>query len=265
MYKGVLMKKINLLAALLLTLTLTATLSASTKRYDVKSGIVEYKITGGGSMLGITTKTEGISKLYFTDYGNLELHDERETTTTMGQKTTSHNLVKIEGDTVYSVDEEEKYIVKQKLGKLVNQQKEGKSLASMGKEMMKEMGGKKIGTEKFLGYPCEVWEVMGSKVWIYKGVPLKTEANIMGFKHNIVATKAKFNVKIPKERFKLPNYPVKTLDDLFNEGMSKSLQQEKASASTHKNNTPPPQMPSPEEMQKMQEMMQNLGKMFGQQ
>jgi hypothetical protein len=253
------MKQIKLLAVLLLSLTLVSTLSAATKRYDVKSGIVKYKISGGGSILGVTTKMEGVSKLYFTNYGNLELHEERETTTTMGQTTTTHAIVKIVGDTVYSVDDDEKVIVKQQLGTLMDQNKEGKDLTVVGKEMMKEMGGKKIGTEKFLGYPCEVWELLGSKIWIYKGVPLKTESNFMGFKHTIIATEAKFGVKIPKEKFKLPDYPVKSINELF-ETMPKT-----EDAPANRKNTPPPQMPSPQELQKMQEMMQNLGKMFGQQ
>jgi hypothetical protein len=253
------MKQIKLLAVVLLSLTLLTSLSAATKRYDVKSGIVKYKIDGGGSMLGITTKIEGVSKLYFTDYGNLELHDETETTTTMGRKTTTHNIVKIVGDTVYSVDDKDRVIVKQRLGRLVDQNKEGKDLTVMGREMMKEMGGKKIGTEKFLGYPCEVWELLGSKIWIYKGIPLKIESNFMGFKHTIVATEAKFGVHVPKEKFKLPDYPVKSIDELF-----ESIPEEKTSPASRKN-SPSPQMPSPQELQKMQEMMQNLGKMFGQQ
>jgi len=40
------------------------------------------------------------------------------------------------------------------------------------KEMMKSMGGKKIGTDKVLVYTCEVWDMMGVNQCIYKGRPL---------------------------------------------------------------------------------------------
>ena len=57
--------------------------------------------------------------------------------------------------------------------------------------MMKQMGGKKIGSEKFLGRQADIWEIkqMGTKSWVWKGVPLKSELNMMGMKISIVATK----------------------------------------------------------------------------
>ena len=61
---------------------------------------------------------------------------------------------------------------------------EGQDLTEMGEKMLKQMGGKKIGSEKFLGRPTEIWEIkqMGTKSWIWKGVPLKSELNMMGMK-----------------------------------------------------------------------------------
>ena len=34
-----------------------------------------------------------------------------------------------------------------------------------------------------MGYTCDVVRVLGSRVWIHKGVSLKTESNIMGIKY----------------------------------------------------------------------------------
>ncbi len=56
----------------------------------------------------------------------------------------------------------------------------GESMKQTGKEMMIQMGGKKVGTDKVLGYPCDVWDLMGVKQCMYKGLPLKVESNIMG-------------------------------------------------------------------------------------
>ena len=252
------MKKINLLLTILSMLFITAA-QAGAKRYEVKSGIVSYKIEGGGALFGFSTKTTGTEKLYFTDWGNVELRELHEKENAMGKTTVTDHITKIDHGTVYSVDNKRKVITKQDIAMLKDMDKQGKNMSAMGKDMMKQMGGKKTGTGKVLGYPCEIWEMMGTKVWMYKGVPLKTEADIMGFKHLQIATSAKFNVSVPKSRFKLPDYPVKTIDDMYQE-----MTQEHATGQKpqHKEQPQAPQV-SPEQMKQMQDMLQNLGKMFG--
>jgi hypothetical protein len=84
----------------------------------------------------------------------------------------------------------------------------GKSPMEMGEAMLKQMGGKKIGTDKVLGYTCDVWEMMGTKQCIYKGIPLKIESNVMGLKNTEVATKAEFDISISDEDLKLPDFPI---------------------------------------------------------
>ncbi len=75
-------------------------------------------------------------------------------------------------------------------------------------DMMKSAGGKKTGKEKILGYNCDIREVMGSKIWMYKGVPLKTENNMMGTTYINEAVKARFDIDVPDKYFRLPDYPV---------------------------------------------------------
>ncbi len=246
----------KIILALITIFGIATTLQAEAKRYEVKSGIVEYKIEGGGSLFGFSTKTEGKTKLYFKEWGNVELRETDEKSETMGQIEKDHSITKIDHGTVYSVNKEDKTIVKSDMSMLKQMDKEGKNLSVVGKDMMKQMGGKKTGSEKILGYPCEIWEVMGSKIWIYKGVPLKTEANIMGIKHLEIATSAKFGVKIPDEKFKLPNYPVKTLNQIIEDEMKKS-------SSQNTQHQTPPKL-TPEQMQQMQQMMESLGNMFQQ-
>lgn len=243
----------------LLILIFSTALLADAKRYELRSGIVEYKSSGGGSIMGFSQKSEGSSKLYFTDYGNLELQEHTEKQTTMGKTTASHSLIKIDHGKLYIVDDEKHVIYTKDLDELMQTQKGKKDLMKMGKEMMQQMGGKKVGTGKVLGYPCEIWELMGSRVWLYKGIPLKSESNVMGFKHTEVATKAKFNVHVPKEKFKLPDYPVKTFDQMIQEEMQAQPQQSEEPPAT----APAQPQISPEQMKQMQEMMKNLGKMFG--
>ena len=261
------MKKVALLFVMILAMVFTSSVEAGAKRYEIKSGIVIYNIEGGGSMLGFSTKTTGTEKLYFTDWGNLELREVNEKNVAAGQTTVVHNITKIDHGTVYSVDNEEKIILKQDIAMFKEMDKQGKNMSTIGKDMMKQMGGKKTGTGKVLGYPCEIWEVLGTKTWIYKGVPLKTEANIMGFKHLQIATSAKFDVSIPKSKFALPNYPVKTLEQLeqMYEDMAEKEESEESQKSSPKQHQPQPQQPqiSPDQMKQMQDMLQNLGKMFG--
>lgn len=246
------MKNIKILTALLLLAATISGLSAEMKRYEIKSGIVEYTISGGGNIMGIGSKTEGTSKLIFKEYGNLERHEEQSSTTTMGRTDKSHNITMIKDGKFYGVDFEEKIIIEH--SPEMFKQMSDKDMTKMGKEMMEKMGGKKIGKEKVLGHNCEIWEVMGTKTWIYKGIPLKSEANIMGMKHLQVATKAKFNVSISDKEFKLPDFPIKTMDQMI---------QEQTGERGMPQGDMPKKMPSPEEMQQMQEMMKNLGGMLG--
>ena len=77
------------------------------------------------------------------------------------------------------------------------------------------MGGKKIGTEKFLGKQTDIWEIkqMGTKSWVWKGVTLKTESNMMGMKINIVATKISEN--FDKSKLEKPNIDYRDMGDLM--------------------------------------------------
>jgi hypothetical protein len=81
-------------------------------------------------------------------------------------------------------------------------------MAQAGEKMLKQMGGKKIGTDKVLGYTCDVWEVLGTKQCLYKGVTLKIVSNIMGIKNTEVATRAEFDIDLSEHDFKLPDFPV---------------------------------------------------------
>jgi hypothetical protein len=251
------MKSIKILAVLLLFSATVSTLFADGKRYHVKSGIIEYQIDGGGSFLGMGSKTTGTQKIIFKDWGNVELNEEKSTSTTMGKTDTTHTMLKIDHGQVYSVDFERKIIIKQDSAML--KQMQGKDMSKMGKDMLESMGGKKVGNGKVLGYNCEIWELMGSKSWLYKGVPLKTESSMMGMKHNSIATKAKFNVSISDNDLKLPNFPLKTMEQLMQSEMDNNAQK---NINTHKSKKEESQMP--QDLQQIKGMMKNLGGLFGQ-
>ncbi|HEO98228.1 MAG TPA: hypothetical protein ENO02_02900 [Epsilonproteobacteria bacterium] len=148
-------------------------------------------------------------------------------------------------------------------------------MASKGKAMMQQMGGKKTGMDKVLGYSCEVWELMGTKQCIYKGVSLKVESNVMGMKHTEVATKAEFDISISKDDFKLPDFPVtnemgKPIDkdrlgkmDKHAKNDAQEQQEQLAvlmgamSKASHKAGVQPGQRPNAKQEEQMQNSMMN--------
>ena len=184
------------------------------KKYDIKSAKIEYSIKSSGSMLGMTTKEVGKKRVIFDDYGVKELKEESRVKkmSGLGQNKIdkSHSLNYMNNLIIYNVDFKKK--------KIMRMQNQGAAMASMfgggknlkqtGEEMLIKMGGKKIGSDKVAGYKCDVWDLMGTKQCIYKGVTLRVESEIMGIKSTEVATKAEFDLSLSRDDFKLPDFPV---------------------------------------------------------
>ncbi len=234
--------KIGLIVFLIVSVT---SLFADMKRYEVKSGEIQYEISGSGTMIGVTTEISGSSSLFFKDYGRIELNKERIVQEMMGQKEISEDIVKIDGDIVYSVDLEENVIYKQKMP----DDSKDAVLKTKGAKSLESLGGKKIGTEKVAGYNCDIWELSGVKMCLYKGVPLKTETNTMGVVQSKIAKSIKFNISIDNNKFNLPDYPIKSMSDKMKENQKQMEEQMKNM--------------SPEQKKMMQDMMKNMGGMFG--
>ena len=195
------------------------------KRYKIKSGIITYDIAIKGDVIGSKITGHGIENLYFKDFGALELVEENSSQTTVanifGNKSTNttntHTMTKLDNGTSFSVDFKQKKIYKQKdlAMALTKQFQPNADAGEVGKEMLKGIGGEKTGIENYKGYNCEIWEVMGVKQWIYKGVTLKSVGSIMGITTTKEATNIEFNVNVDKSKFKLPDYTIVEQDGLF--------------------------------------------------
>jgi hypothetical protein len=195
--------------------------SPKLKRYSLKSGIVKYKSKINGKVMGSTITGNGTEELYFKDWGAKELKksDEKKVThiNIFGQKKTevteTHTLNKLENGKSYNVDFKNKIIYVQQDPALTMVKNFGNGdVETTGKKMLESMGGKQVGTEKILGYTCDVWEIPGGKQWIYKGIPLKLQMTIMGVTTTNQATEAKFNINVPDKHFILPDYPIQELN-----------------------------------------------------
>lgn len=219
------MKKLSILLSLAVVLVSCSVNSQNQlKRYDVKSGIVKYKTTISGGLMGGTVTGDGTSELYFKDWGALELSEEISSqTTTMKmfgsesvETTESHTMKKLDNGESYTVnfDREEIWVSRDPMMDYMIQS--GTDAGDAGQSMLESMGGTKIGEESFQGYNCEIWEIMGAKQWLYKGVMLKLEMTLMGITTVTEATSAKFDVSVPDANFELPDFTVQETDGYMN-------------------------------------------------
>jgi len=191
--------------------------------YDIKEAKVDYKISGGGNMMGMgEIKVTGKKRVVFKDYGRVYLEEKLEVRSenVMGQSNVSktHMLTYRNGAVHYNVDFKRK-----RIDRMVNQMASlayaygnSKNTQQEIEKNLKAFGAKKVGKDKVLDKSCDIWQIMGAKICLYKGLSLKIESNIMGIKQSEVATKITFNVQTSD--FKLPNFPVYSgsLESLMN-------------------------------------------------
>ena len=185
------------------------------KRYDVKSGKIEYSMKESGNIMGMV-KIKGVGKkrLVFDNYGVKDLTEEnkvkKETTGGKSKVEKTHTIQYMNAGILYQVDFDRKKIIRMENPAMAMNAMMGggKNVGQTGEAMMKSMGGKKVGTDKVLGYSCDVWDLMGMKQCMYKGIPLRIESNIMGLKSTQVATKADFELSLSEDDFKLPDFPL---------------------------------------------------------
>ncbi len=256
------------------------------KRYDVKSGTVKYEITISGKVLGSTISGEGTESLYFKDWGAIELLEEKSNQTTQtnifgiknSETTNTHTMAKLDDGESYHVDFDKKQIfLRRDLAMdMTKTYREDGDAGEVGKNMLESVGGKVIGVEKFLGYDCELWDVMGAKQWMYKGVVLKIEMTLLGITTIKEAQTALFNKDIADKYFKLPDFPIQKEEgymdneehEEYEEDMDAkmdvlnkmSFEEWKKMALADKDNNKMQQM-SDEELRQTYEMMKKMIKM----
>lgn len=196
-------------------------------RYSMKSGVIKYSITGGGNYMGMQTTIDGTKTLVFKDWGNVELLESIENTKIANQKSEKqHGMMKFDNGKVYGVDFDEKviYVFNITNDFLMN---DNKAYPMYKKDILEKNKAKRLQSEKILGYPCEVWQMKDSKVWIHKGIALKVVSNSHGVSYKEEATKVEFNIPIKKEQLALPAYPIEDVEESVNEIMDGLSDEEK--------------------------------------
>ncbi len=189
------MKFLKLIFLTLFSVTLIIS-AQDFRRYDVKSAKVEYKLSGAA---------KGTQTLFFDNYGMKEAKYAELSLEMMGVKQDKNTLSVIDGKDTYVVDWENGSAVKMPTP-LYSMFPKGKDVKNAGDKMMRNMGAVKTGTGTVLNKKCDVWEIKkaGTKLWVWKSIPLKVEVNMMGVQMNQEATSVETNITIEPSKFEIP-------------------------------------------------------------
>ena len=222
------MKRLYIVA--LVSLGLCASEVSQLNLYDVPSGKIDYKISGSGNIMGMgTIKVVGKKRVIFKDNGKRYLEEKVEARheNVMGQKQTTktHTMNYRNGVVIYNVN-----FARKRIDRVVNPMAmlafgdTKKSVSQQIEDSLQKMGAKKVGHSTVLGYKCDIWDMMGVKQCIYKGITLKIESNIMGIKQTETATNIDFGA-VDDSAFKLPNFPIynASMEDMMNGVAPKAL------------------------------------------
>ncbi len=189
----------------LMSLLMLCTLSAQenkVKTYKIKSGYIKYKI--------LDKHTTGTHEIWWDNYGKnmREVHNTTKATKFLGKKDVEkrHVVTITKGKYVWTADLEKNTgtqgvnpmynFVQDNMGQMSENEQE-----QTANSILESLGGKKVGTEKFMGYTCEVTKMWGAKVWLYKGIALKSETKMLGVKSGEEAVEFKPNISVSASKF----------------------------------------------------------------
>ncbi|HEX9253715.1 MAG TPA: hypothetical protein VF870_15825 [Ignavibacteriaceae bacterium] len=181
------------------------------KRYGIKSGVIEYIITGS---------QEGTKTLYFDNWGMRQAEYTRSILSVSGF-TKPLNLVNIiDGEYQYmiNIDQNSGTKTRNPILKSIEQLKGQKGFNEFGEQMLLSMGANKIGSESFLGKDCDVYEMKntGTKLWVWEWLTLKSETKSGGLNINLTATRINEGGSVPTEKFRIPEKVVLNEVDIDN-------------------------------------------------
>ncbi len=169
------------------------------KIYGIKSGIIEYEITGSQT---------GTKKLYFDDWGRKQA-EFTNSTIKVGKYTKHSNLLKItKGDWQYIINLEKNTGLKrenpviEKIIELKNQTNYGE----FGEQLLFISGGFESGRDIVADKKCKVYEFkkQNTKSWIWNWLMLKSETKRGNINITVVAKNIEENVFIADTVFSPP-------------------------------------------------------------
>lgn len=168
------------------------------KYFQAKSGIVEYRLTGART---------GTETLYWDDWGQRQARMTKASITMMGVTQTTDDWVITLPDVVYTIDMKTKTAMRaENPAAALAEGLSAEDLEEFGRYVSEATGMKRVGTDTVAGLTCELWraEELQSETCSYRGVPLRSSANMMGLSTAMTATRVELNARVDESRFKVP-------------------------------------------------------------
>ncbi len=194
------MKAKAILASLLMLVAvgLSAQEKAPVKKYGFKSAIAKFATEVMGQAVEST--------IYIDEYGAKECQKAKVEVPGMG--TMESGVISKEGKT-WNVN----YTMKQVQEVTINPGDQPNFL-DLNEETRKKFKIEEVGQEKVLDYDCTVYTLVttsgeisaNAKLWVYKGLPMKTETEAMGMKVTNVVTEFKEDAMVLPQVFDVPKF-----------------------------------------------------------
>ena len=194
------MKAKAILASLLMLVAvgLSAQEKAPVKKYGFKSAIAKFATEVMGQAVEST--------IYIDEYGAKECQKAKVEVPGMG--TMESGVISKEGKT-WNVN----YTMKQVQEVAINPGDQPNFL-DLNEETRKMFKIEEVGQEKVLDYDCTVYTLVttsgeisaNAKLWVYKGLPMKTETEAMGMKVTNVVTEFKEDAMVLPQVFDVPKF-----------------------------------------------------------
>lgn len=175
-------------------------LAAGKMRYGVEKAAIKYEFSG---------KSSGTEMVYFTDYGWLETIKTDKTSKAFNFESTTRVTTIQKGNRRAWNNEGSDF------ASVVNDRFMSPALEEVvptpdlyyGEEVIKRKNARKVGTDRILGRECTIYEVEyeASKLWVWKGIVLKSEKKLMGSDKEVLeAIQIDEEWKVEPSVFELP-------------------------------------------------------------
>ena len=165
------------------------------KRYQLESGKIEYKLSGGQS---------GTETLTFDRFGLREAKLVKSVIEFQGVKQNNHSISIFRDGKIITIDLNSNTGVEvtHPFAEMFNSEER----VDLGEELLRQMGGEKIGNDVVLGRPCQMWEIKqaNTKTCLWKMIPLKAEATFQNFTLHSVAVKIDESANVEESVFEIP-------------------------------------------------------------
>ena len=168
--------------------------------FEIESGMITYDIRGSAQLTPETNlSVKGSATFHFKEWGEIKVEEVNGVVETQGAieyKETVKRFEKETKDKIITADFENEQLLERKKSSIK------KDIQSIQTNYLDHNG-----TETIAGLLCDVWEGVGVKKCIYKGIVLKLESHVYGVSYVKVATNVVFDINT-SENCELPDYPV---------------------------------------------------------